>query len=338
MIHRHFPIADETRFVPGPPRTGAAEPLLIRRPGVSGGGEDVDTYIGILFGLGAAFAQALSYVFTRLFLARSGGGAYHLLAASHALMGIASLAVLLWLWPSGHPAGFAFLLPLVGASGFYLLGQTGLFVALRHAESSRVAPLLGLKIAGLAVLTTLWRGESHGLVRWSAVLLATAAAFLVQDAGLRMPRRGMGAVLVAVTGYCLSDMSIADLVRALGGPSRHNVWLAVALSYLLCGLAAAPLLAAGRGLTPAVWRFAAPHAASWFVAMLLLYACFGLVGVVLGNIVQATRGVLSVLFIPVLLRMGAPDIEPHISAAVFWKRAAGALLMVLAVSLYVAGH
>lgn len=290
---------------------------------------------GILAGLAAATAQSLFYLFSRLFLQRSGGGVIHLLASAHVLMGLGSAAGLACLWPWAHPRDAAFVLPLLGATGFYLLGQAGLSMALRHTESSRVAPLLGLKIVVLAAITSVFQAERLGVMRWAAVFMSTAAAFLINDAGGRIPRAAILAVLLAVFGYCLSDLGIVALVRSLAGVGVLAPALGVCLSYVLCGLIALPLVLFRPGFTPAVWRHAAPSAGAWLVAMLFLFVCFGLVGVVLGNIVQSTRGLISVAAAPLISRAGMTEIEAAVPRRVFRKRLCGALLMTAAVALYV---
>ena len=290
---------------------------------------------GILAGLGAATAQSLFYLFSRLFLKRTGGGVLHLLASSHVLMGIASAVGLACLWPWARPHDAAFVLPLLGATGFYLLGQAGLSMALRRTESSRVAPMLGLKIVVLAAITAVFQAERLGAMRWAAVFMSTAAAFLINDAGGRIPRSAILAVMLAVLGYCLSDLSIVVLVRRLADVGVLAPALGVCLAYVLCGLIALPVVLLRPGFTPRVWRYAAPNAAAWLVAMLFLFVCFGLVGVVLGNIVQSVRGLMSVGMAPLISRAGMTEIEAHVPRHVFWKRLSGALLMTAAVALYV---
>jgi hypothetical protein len=73
--------------------------------------------------------------------------------------------------------------------------------------------------------------------------------------------------------------------------------------------------------------------------MVFLYACFALVGVVLGNIVQSTRGLISILIAPVMARS---DDFGHLETAhpphAVARRAAVAVLMTGAVALYVLGR
>ena len=84
-------------------------------------------------------------------------------------------------------------------------------------------------------------------------------------------------------------------------------------------------------------RWAAPYAAVWFVAMAALYACFALCGIVLGNIVQNTRGLLSIALGWLVARAGRTDREERVSRAVLARRVAAAALLLAAVALYALG-
>jgi len=102
--------------------------------------------LGIVFGFSAALSQSLAYVFSRLFVGRHDRGVFGLFVLSHIIMGGWSVAFLPFLWPEGLPVCLAFSRNLLCTTLFYIVGQVGLFQALRSADASRVAPLLGLKL------------------------------------------------------------------------------------------------------------------------------------------------------------------------------------------------
>lgn len=294
----------------------------------------IENLSGIGFGLGAAACQSLAYIFTRRFVGRTGGTPALLLIASHLLMGAGSLLLLPVLAPHPLPAFTTYALPLAGAAAFYLVAQLGLFHVLRQVESSRVAPLLGLKVlvlAGLAVGLT--RQELHPL-QWVAVGLSAAAAWLLNEAGGRLPGRCLAVLGGTIVCYCLSDLSIGMLMKRLQDVRPSPALTGAAMTYILCALLTLPFAFRRELRQPRLWALAAPFAAAWFGAMCLLYACFGLVGVVFGNIVQSTRGILSVVIGWSLARLGHTHLESHVSRRVFWRRATGALLMLAAVALY----
>jgi len=114
--------------------------------------------------------------------------------------------------------------------------------------------------------------------------------------------------------------------------------LVCAFSYIFCGLAVLPLALWVRRVRVADLRATAPYAATWLLSMACLYICFAFAGVILGNIVQSSRGLIVILVSPWLaahrhwshLETAHP---PHAVA----RRAACALLMIAAVALYVLG-
>ena len=273
----------------------------------------------------------------------------------HILMGVLSGAILLlgsyfrWLPLGQLPSWRQFSWPLAGACLFYLLGQLGMFQALRRTEASRASPLLGLKILILATIYTLVPGdlirfvvgvEPHapGLVQWLAVGLSIAAAFLLRDSGPRMSRGAMGWILFACVAYSMSDMHIKGLVTSLSsmGKVPANV-TGVCLSYVLCGaigLAVLPWSPKGhRG----DWHYAVPWALSWLAAMFMLFACFDFIDVVGGNIVQSSRGILSILMGSIIAHWGHEHLERKVPRKVFLRRLVAGIVMFLAIAAFSLG-
>jgi hypothetical protein len=110
-------------------------------------------------------------------------------------------------------------------------------------------------------------------------------------------------------------------------------------TYVACGLVAAVALVLVPRLQPRDRRdgiAAMQYAAAWLGGMVALYACFGLVGAVFGNVLQATRGVMAISIGALLARAGWHDLEERVDRATFLRRLAAAGLMVVAIVLYVA--
>jgi drug/metabolite transporter (DMT)-like permease len=292
---------------------------------------------GVLCGLAAAFCMSACYLFSRLFVTREGHDAARLFALSHVLMGAVCAATLPFLRSPDAPAMSRFLGPLFGASGFYLLGQVSLFQALRWTEASRVAPMLGLKILILALISTLFSSSAVSPAQWVGVFLSVVAAFALNQSGGRIPLPALAAVLVCCAGYCASDLSIKALMDRLEAVDElRRPFLAVAMTYVVTGavgLGALPTLR--RAPTRRQWIEATPVALSWLVAMVLLFACFKYLGVVFGNIVQSTRGIISILIGGLVARAGWVRLEQMVGAGVLARRIAAAALMSLAIALFV---
>jgi hypothetical protein len=219
------------------------------------------------------------------------------------------------------------------------LGQASLFVVLRHVEASRISPLLGLKIAMLAVITAVFLRDTAAPTpwQWLAVALSVLAAFALNSSGGKLPARMIGGLLLTCLTYSLSDLSIRYLVRAMGSDGAGGVLTAVALCYVLCGVAALAALPLAGPHQRGDWRLAVPWAVSWLGAMVLLFGCFRAVDVVFGNILQSTRGLISVVLGAGLAGMGMVHLERKVPRGIFWRRLAAALLMSAAIALYAKG-
>lgn len=295
--------------------------------------------LGIGLGLAAAVGQSLSYLQTRHLVARAQDGRLQLLVLAHLIQGLACLLLLPLLWPRDIPDWRQYAWPLVFESLGYLAGQACLFSALRHAEASRIAPLLAVKIVILAGLSWLVLGRQIAPLQWLAVALAVGSAWVLNWTGGRTPPRTVLLALTACLGYAISDLYIRVTIECMAPVAPlHAALVACALSYVFCGLLVLPL---GLRLHRAAWRDAAksaPYALTWLASMGFLYGCFGLAGVVLGNIVQSTRGLISVLLAPWLARHThwshlEPVQTPHATA----RRIGCALCMSAAVALYILG-
>jgi len=308
-----------------------------------------DLVIGVAAGLAAAFFSAISYLVSRQHglaqraLGRS-GVAVRLLAVAHLLMAAVCGPLIWWGWPSPAPAWGSFVLPACGSAGCYLVGQAGLFAALKRAEASRIAPLLGLKIVMLAGIVTAVMHHELDRRQWLAVGLSVVAAGLLQAGKGRVPAAAFGLVLAACLCFAISDIWIVSLidglqagVAATGGSlgRLHAGGLAMAVTYALCGLLFLPVVAALWPHARADWMGSAAYAAAWLAAMAGLYCCFGLVGVVFGNILQSTRGLMAVALGAALARHGWHELEQRVDRATLVRRLAAALLMTAAIGIYV---
>jgi drug/metabolite transporter (DMT)-like permease len=295
------------------------------------------TVIGIVLGLGAAAVQSVAYVFSRLFVQRRDESIVDLMVASHLIIGLACVVLLPFLWPAALPPWRAWIWPLLGTAGFYLAGQVGLFYLMRRIEASRVAPLLALKLVVIAAMTVGLRlGPALSPMQWAAVGLCVAAAFLLNRAGRGLDVRSVGWLAATCLGYSWSDLSIIQLVKALQplSPLYASV-LGACLCYAVCGVAAlAAVPFAGDRASRREWVHAWPYAAAWLIGMLLLFGCFAMEGAVFGNILQSTRGVMSVAIGAYAARRGLVRIEAPVDRAIFWRRLAAAVLMTVAIALF----
>jgi len=206
--------------------------------------------------------------------------------------------------------------------------------------ASRLSPLLGLKIAMLAGIVALVLGPPLDGRQWAAVALSVVAALALQRGDDRLPARALGLILVACLCFAIADLAIVSLIRRLAGGAEplgrfHAGILAMAITYVACG---AILLPAAPRMWPRSrggWLPAVQYSLVWLLAMIALYACLGQVGAVFGNILQSTRGVMSVVIGAGLAQAGWHDLEEKVDRATLIKRIAAAVLMTAAIALWV---
>jgi drug/metabolite transporter (DMT)-like permease len=304
---------------------------------------------GILCGLGAALSQSFSYLFTRHFVHSRGSGASRdLFILGHLWMGLFGIFGLLLLWPAHARTllGWPILLPLLGTSLFYLSGQIGLTYALRYAEASTVTPLLGIKVF-FQTLLSLSLGTPSGIggdrtltaFQWLAVGLCCVGGISLNYAGGRIPRRALAGIACTLMTFTFSDYFIgclvAALIRELGLSTGAAAILGASLQYLTSGLIVLPFIRTVHHRSARAWRDAAPFALTWFGAMLFLFAAIGALGVILGTILQSTRGIMTILIASAVARLGHEHIEPLHDRGIVLRRVAAGTLMFVAVTLYV---
>jgi drug/metabolite transporter (DMT)-like permease len=294
--------------------------------------------LGILLGLAAALCQSSSYVGSRIFTHKYPGRTLSLLSLSHIVMGILALILLPFVWPSRMPPFTEYALSLFACSGFYLVGQTFLFVSLKTASASRVSPLLGIKVFILAAIGVLFLGQHFSFLQWAAIAMSVIAAGMLSRTGEKLSLVAALLIFLTCLSYCISDINIKILVHHFDylGLARGSM-MAASLSYIVCGIAAAVLWFFVRPAAAVMWGYSMPFALAWFFAMLLLYACFGAIGVVYGNIVQSSRGIISIFFGAALVKYNLEHLDQKVSRAVFFQRIAAAILMSCAIALYYLG-
>jgi len=305
---------------------------------------------GLISGLGAALCQSLSYLGTRHFAhSRTAASSRQLMVFGHLWMGMFGAIVLVCEWPGGWRWVLEVWQPVFLMTLFYLVGQVGMTLALRHAEPSRVSPLMGVKIIFLAGLSSfLTQPQVAATVpvvgltwmQWAGVILSVVAAVALNYAGAALRKRAVAAILLACLAFTFSDWNIGRgnlaIHGALPGALILQVsFLNVGLAYVLAAvpaLALAPLWGTRKAKD---WLDAAPFAVTWFAGMLFLFWCFAEVGPLLGAILQSMRGLMSIIIGSLLIHWGHVHMEPHSSRGVLARRLAAGALMFVAVGLYV---
>ena len=261
----------------------------------------------MIAGIGAGILSVLficgSYIFSREYMRRN-NDALKLAVFSQLVMSLGGLILLVIYSSLYHiPWGGRLYLILAGQVSMFLLGQTSFFIVLRRVESSRVSALLGLKILALALITVLV-GKNLQPLQWLAVVLCTVAAVGMNFSGGGISLSNCIWLFVSVLSYALCDMCVTELMLMMPGKSMLvNSFGVVGICYTAIGIAVLPALFKYRFCRDNIAEVV-PYSLLYFLSMVFLYTCFGLVGVVFGSIIQSSRGVLSVLIGVVLLHFG----------------------------------
>jgi hypothetical protein len=160
---------------------------------------------------------------------------------------------------------------------------------------------------------------------------------LLNCSGERLNAKSTAAILMACCSYTLSDLFISELILSLAPLSvlRASIY-ATSVSYILCGPTALVILCARRRAynLKTSSHFALPYSICWLLGMYALFTTFGSVGPVLGNILQSSRGIASILIAIPAAHLGFPRIEPTAPRHVVLQRLIAAVFLVAAVWLY----
>lgn len=289
--------------------------------------------LGILSGLVTAFMQSFSYLGGRRFLANY-GNARQLLIASLVICGAAAWILAIFFLKTDRIFTWRMLGLLLMSNGGFVAGQWGFFNAQKHIESSRIASLLGLKVLVVMLLSIIILHTQFSPGQYSAIVLAAFAAMLMNWSKGKLDFNGMGFLLMALVGYAFSDMGIQLIVAYLqcsdpivGGLCGY------VLTYGTMGVGALLLMKPLK----VSWKMVAgalPQGFCWTISMWGLYVCFGLIGAAFGNVIQASRGVVSLILGIVLSYFAINGLEQKQSWQVWLRKALAAILMFGAIVLY----
>ena len=286
--------------------------------------------IGVISGVLAAVGQAGSYQLGRR-AAVAEVSPVRLMVSIQLFFTALGLS---WLVVRGLPTnwlhGEAIWLVIIAVAGF-VSAQLGTFVALRYIPGSRLAPLMGLKVALLAFVSWMIGLETMTGGRWLAVGLILAAFAAVWKSGA-LPMRGFLAVLWTISSFALADICSKKLLVLM--PDSHLLAMGDLLSvqYVTGGLMVLPFL-----LWPANrprWSergVMVPYALCWLAAVWFLMYSFAHAGLLLGVFCQALRGPLSVGLGWFSATRGLTAMEAQHSKSMWIRQLIAAILMVAAI-------
>lgn len=189
-----------------------------------------------------------------------------------------------------------------------------------------------LGILFLNMQLTLWQ--------WIAVGLCFGGAVLSNWSGKAIPVKGILWLLAAVVGYALSDISIKmliDRITVTAGKGVLAMFIAATTSYFALGVFSLLVLLFVPQVKKKHLKPAIPFSCLWFSAMLFLFACFGLIGPLFGNIVQSGRGIMAVIIGVLIAKFGWSEYEEKLPRSILIRRIAAAMMITGAIILFAMG-
>jgi hypothetical protein len=194
---------------------------------------------------------------------------------------------------------------------------------------------MGLKILVVAMLTIVLLRESFTPVQYSAMLVAAVAGVLIDWSSGKLELGGMGYMAVTMVGYAFSDLGIQLVVKEIDSADPITGGLSgFIINYFVTGVVALFCLKPLK-ITPRMIVGALPQGVCWIISMLGLYVCFGLVGAAFGNVLQASRGIISLLLGVMLSTFVIQHSDEQKQSAKVWiRKGIAALLMFGAIVMY----
>ncbi len=301
----------------------------------------MQTALGILYTFLGAFLQSSSYFFAAYGLRHhKEADTFDVLCRSFIFMGGMAVVSLGVLWHpiivDAFPRYWYF---VIGMAVTQVLGQWVFFVGQKSYDASRMVPLLGLKLVFLALVNQYVLSKAcYGWIHWLAIAITIMAACMLNKSGTSLPMMALMIVLVTCLIYTGTDnfiQSILDIMKTGEGIGVVRAsMLGASVCYIALGIGMLPMLLLRKKQPASLWWPSIGNGFAWYAAMLFLYSGYGTIGIVSGNIILNTRGLISIIFGAILAKLGMTELEEKVPFPVFIKRCVAALLMLLAIYLF----
>lgn len=288
---------------------------------------------GIICGFLSALFMSGSYIFSRAYFKKYNDPIQLAIFSQVNMLfcGIIMLAASFFFMEI--PLSRQFFWNLAGEAISFLIAQVSFFMMLRKVEASRVASLLGLKIIAIACLTLI-TGHMPNWIQWCAILLCSLAAVGMNFSGGKISWQSIAWLMVAVFCYAFCDICITNMMNLMPAQNMFlNSFCVMGFTYTAIGLLVLPGLVK-YPLNRTALKEALPYSFFYFTSMIFLMTCFGLLGVIFGSIIQASRGIISVILGVILLRLGVDKNEPDVPAKIWIRKLVMSILMLSAMTLY----
>ena len=254
----------------------------------------------------------------------------------------AGVSLLLWLVIRPVFPPLAGVWPLLAAGCTCTLAYLFLYSSLSCGDVSSVMPIMGSKVIFSGVLARLVLGEGHSWPIYLAILLVAVSVGALgyspaRNAATRFHLKPVALMLLCCVIFAFTDIFIRQSLQYL---DSYNF---IVQYNLIVGITSLPIVLFLKARSVSLRIRGAAALAILISATLLLVATLLFVmalkiaeGVVIPNILMATRGVFIVLISLVLTHVGSTVLDQQ-SKAVYALRFAASLLIVLSIIIALRG-
>lgn len=223
---------------------------------------------------------------------------------------------------------------IIGFSVSVALSQILLMEAMKRAHASFVVPMLGLKIFGVALMSSIFWNETYSSLVYVGAFGTLVSLYFLNDGKLSAPPMAMVMVILASFAFAGNDMFLMSMIR-----SGYNLGEVTVYSLLGPLLILGPVgMVRARGVHNLSWRFGR---ALGFYGLLQISSIFALIWafelsrkVTLIAIVQNSRSVFALLAVWIFARIGFSGVE-SLSGSQYRSRLIGAVIMMASLTLAV---
>ena len=242
------------------------------------------------------------------------------------------------------------LLPFVGLGNFFdnigliltmgtfvMIGQVTYLNALRHGDTSFIVPMLGLKMFVVAAMSAVLLDETYGPMVYVGALGVFFSLFFLNDGKLRGSSKALMFVLLTCLMFGGADVTVMYLLKR--GINGFQIAAYVFAIPTLVMMPLSPILFKNDWqVTPALGKTLAIYATIHLCGVVMLMIAFmQSQQVTLINILQSSRGLMSIGVIYLMGRIGFSEIE-HLTGRQLAIRSFGGALMFGSLAVAVLAH
>ncbi len=283
--------------------------------------------------LAASLLHAFSFAYSKQFLAHS-HNRVKLAFYSQYSVGLFGMLLLPFVGVGNFVDNLGLIMTM---AVFVMVGQVTYLNALRHGDTSFVVPMLGLKMFFVAGISALLLNETYGPLVYLGAIGVFVSLFFLNDGKLRGSLRALLWVLITCLMFGAADVTVMALLQ--NGIQGFQIAAYIFAIPTLIMMPLSPVIFKND------WQVSGPLAKTLAIygvvhlggITLLMLAFMQSQQVTLINILQSSRGLLSIGVIYLMARIGFSEIET-LTRRQLMIRSFGGLLMFASLTVAVLAH